>query len=101
MLNQADSPDECEKLYEQSLWCLYALQDELLQEDNPFMDEDRNTIATCESPMLTILLYLYHSYIPRILDRDQTYETTPNPMPCPNDDERPRPTTGRSPGQES
>ncbi|KAK7683630.1 hypothetical protein QCA50_013468 [Cerrena zonata] len=46
LLNQADTPDECEKLYEQSLWCLYALQDELLQEDNPFMDEDRTTIAT-------------------------------------------------------
>ncbi|KAH0831348.1 kinase-like protein [Lanmaoa asiatica] len=45
LLDQATSPDECEKLYEQSLWCLYTLQDDL-QQDNPFMEEDRNTIAT-------------------------------------------------------
>jgi serine/threonine-protein kinase ULK/ATG1 len=43
------TPDECEKLYEESLWCLYALQDDLLQSGNPFMDEDRETIATCMS----------------------------------------------------
>ncbi|GLB39603.1 putative protein with domain of unknown function (DUF3543) [Lyophyllum shimeji] len=46
LLDQASSPDECEKLYEESLWCLYALQDDLLQTGNPFMDEDRETIAT-------------------------------------------------------
>ena len=56
LLNQADSPDECEKLYEQSLWCLYALQDELLQVDNPFMDEDRNTITTCKFQYVIHLL---------------------------------------------
>ncbi|KAG6840395.1 hypothetical protein C0991_006990 [Blastosporella zonata] len=47
LLDQATTPDECEKLYEESLWCLYALQDDLLQRNNPFMDEDRETIATC------------------------------------------------------
>ena len=47
LLDQAQSPDECEKLYEESLWCLYALQDDLLQEDNPFLQEDLVTIATC------------------------------------------------------
>ncbi|TBU37053.1 kinase-like protein [Dichomitus squalens] len=46
LLDQATSPDECEKLYEESLWCLYALRDDLLQADNPFLDEDRNTIST-------------------------------------------------------
>lgn len=46
LLDQASSPDECEKLYEESLWCLYALQDDLLQTGNPFMEEDRETIAT-------------------------------------------------------
>ncbi|KAF7329579.1 Other ulk ulk protein kinase [Mycena kentingensis (nom. inval.)] len=46
LLNQATTPDECEKLYEESLWCLYALQDDLLQTGNPFMDEDRTTIDT-------------------------------------------------------
>ena len=47
LLDQMTTPDECEKLYEESLWCLYALQDNLLQTGNPFMDEDRETIATC------------------------------------------------------
>ncbi|KAI0318208.1 kinase-like protein [Amylostereum chailletii] len=46
LLDQHRSPDECEKLYEESLWCLYALQDDLLQKGNPFMDEDRETIST-------------------------------------------------------
>ncbi|KAJ7201129.1 other/ULK/ULK protein kinase [Mycena pura] len=46
LFDQATSPDECEKLYEESLWCLYALQDDLLQTGNPFMDEDRTTIDT-------------------------------------------------------
>jgi len=46
LLDQAQSSDECEKLYEESLWCLYALQDDLLQEDNPFLQEDLATIAT-------------------------------------------------------
>ncbi|KAI0356963.1 Pkinase-domain-containing protein [Trametes cingulata] len=46
LFDQAQTPDECEKLYEESLWCLYALQDDLLQSDNPFLEEDRNTIST-------------------------------------------------------
>ncbi|KAL0573419.1 Serine/threonine-protein kinase [Marasmius crinis-equi] len=46
LLDQATTPDECEKLYEESLWCLYALQDDLLQTGNPFMEEDHATIAT-------------------------------------------------------
>ncbi|KAI0043068.1 Pkinase-domain-containing protein [Auriscalpium vulgare] len=46
LLNQHKSPDECERLYEESLWCLYALQDDLLQRGNPFMEEDRDTIST-------------------------------------------------------
>lgn len=48
LLDQATTPDECEKLYEESLWCLYALQDDLLQTGNPFLEEDRTTIATCK-----------------------------------------------------
>jgi serine/threonine-protein kinase ULK2 len=47
LLDTHKSPDECERLYEESLWCLYALQDDLLQKGNPFMEEDRETIATC------------------------------------------------------
>ena len=50
LLDQATAPDECEKLYEESLWCLYALRDDLLQADNPFLDEDRSTISTCVWP---------------------------------------------------
>ncbi|KIY53836.1 other/ULK/ULK protein kinase [Fistulina hepatica ATCC 64428] len=46
LTDQANSPEECEKLYEESLWCLYALQDDLLQTGNPFLEEDRETIAS-------------------------------------------------------
>ena len=51
LFDQATTPDECEKLYEESLWSLYALQDDLLQTDNPFVEEDRNTIQTCKLPL--------------------------------------------------
>jgi len=45
-------------LYEESLWCLYALQDDLLQKGNPFMEEDRETIATCAYTFPPLLLFL-------------------------------------------
>jgi len=70
LLDQAQSPDECEKLYEESLWCLYALQDDLLQEDNPFLQEDLATIATC-----AFHLRVHHYQIRRLhFRRDQTDE---------------------------
>ena len=47
LFNQATSPDECEQLYEESLWCLYTLRDDLLEADNPFLEEDRDTVSTC------------------------------------------------------
>ncbi|KAI0634197.1 Pkinase-domain-containing protein [Trametes polyzona] len=46
LFDNAQSPDECEKLYEESLWCLYAVRDDLLQAEDPFLEEDRNTIST-------------------------------------------------------
>lgn len=72
LLDQATSPDECEKLYEESLWCLYALQDDLLQTGNPFMEEDRATIATCMS---------FHALLICLSDvvcRDQADEIAPS-----------------------
>ncbi|KAF8504934.1 hypothetical protein JB92DRAFT_2738142, partial [Gautieria morchelliformis] len=45
LLDQDSSPDECEQLYEESLWCLYALQDQVMKQDNPFLDEDKADIA--------------------------------------------------------
>ncbi|KZV96053.1 hypothetical protein EXIGLDRAFT_609770, partial [Exidia glandulosa HHB12029] len=36
---------ECEKLYEESLWCLYALRDDMLEGGKPFMEQDRKTIT--------------------------------------------------------
>jgi len=47
LLDKAESPDECEKLYEESLWCLYALRDDLLEDGKAFMNEDRKTISMC------------------------------------------------------
>lgn len=49
LLGKMSSNDECEKLYEESLWCLYALQDDLMQQENPFQTEDHKLIDTCES----------------------------------------------------
>ncbi|KZT25995.1 kinase-like protein [Neolentinus lepideus HHB14362 ss-1] len=46
LLDQASSPDECKQLYEESIWLLYTLQDDLLQTGNPFVEEDRATVAT-------------------------------------------------------
>jgi serine/threonine-protein kinase ULK/ATG1 len=57
------TPDECEKLYEESLWCLYALQDDLLQSGNPFMDEDRETIATCMSHLILSSSHVHEGYV--------------------------------------
>ena len=47
LVDQGVSPLECEQMYEESLWCLYALQDDIMQTGNPFQEEDRITIATC------------------------------------------------------
>ena len=47
----ADEPlsnPECEELYEESLWCLYALQDDTMQSGNPFQKEDKVTISSCK-----------------------------------------------------
>ena len=67
--------DECEHLYEGSLWCLYALmlQDDFLQNGNLLlsMEEDREKIATCRfftRSGLTIWLTHIHS---RWGNRDQ------------------------------
>ncbi|EPQ50543.1 hypothetical protein GLOTRDRAFT_50525, partial [Gloeophyllum trabeum ATCC 11539] len=46
LLDQASTPDECKQLYEESIWLLYTLQDDLLQSGNPFVEEDRATVAT-------------------------------------------------------
>jgi len=59
-----DTPDECEKLYDESLWCLYALQDDLLQTGNPFMDEDRETIATCTFILIVKLPVYSRTHFP-------------------------------------
>jgi len=56
LLDQAASPDECEKLYEESLWCLYALQDDLRETGNPLLEEDRTMIATCTSSVNSFIL---------------------------------------------
>lgn len=48
LLEQGSSPLECEQLYEESLWCLSALQDDIMQTGNPFQEEDKATIANCE-----------------------------------------------------
>ncbi|KLO06515.1 kinase-like protein [Schizopora paradoxa] len=43
---EAISPLVCEQLYEESLWLLYALQDDVMQSGNPFREEDKETISS-------------------------------------------------------
>ena len=45
---EAISPLVCEQLYEESLWLLYALQDDVMQSGNPFREEDKETISSCK-----------------------------------------------------
>jgi hypothetical protein len=98
LLDQATSPDECEKLYEESLWCLYTLQDDL-QQDNPFMEEDRNTIATCEFP--SFLLDIHVTYPTGFFRRDNKDQAPPCSMSSPDGHERQGSHEGRTRGSES
>ena len=79
------SPDECEKLYEEALWCLYALQDDLLQKDNPYIEEDRETISTCTS-----FLVRCFADVLNVSGRDQADEAASRPVPRAHGHERPR-----------
>lgn len=38
----------CERDYETALWLLYAIYDDIMQEGNPYKDQDRLTIGRCE-----------------------------------------------------
>lgn len=38
----------CERDYEAALWLLYAIYDDIMQEGNPYKDQDRVTIGRCE-----------------------------------------------------
>jgi len=91
LLDQHKSPDECERLYEESLWCLYALQDDLLQKGNPFMEEDRETIATCAYTFLPFLLFSSlkrraNDLVTEIGNRDQADKATSCALPCADGD---------------
>lgn len=79
LTNEMSSPDECEKLYEEALWCLYALQDDLLQKDNPYIKEDRDTISTCMSTIICFVTHILNMHC-----RDQADEATSRPMSCPH-----------------
>ena len=35
--------------YERALWMLYAISDDVIQEGNPYRDQDVKTIDTCTS----------------------------------------------------
>ncbi|CAE6446750.1 unnamed protein product [Rhizoctonia solani] len=38
----------CERDYETALWLLYAIYDDIMQEGNPYKDQDRVTIGRCK-----------------------------------------------------
>ena len=65
---------------------MYALQDDLLQSDNPFMEEDRETISTCEfQPVRSVCLRML-----TLPNRDQADEAASRPVPRAHGHERPR-----------
>lgn len=39
---------QCEAEYERAMWMLYAISDDVLQEGNPYAEQDRKTIEGCE-----------------------------------------------------
>lgn len=57
LVDQGSLPIECEQLYEESLWCLYALQDDIMQVGNPYRDEDKVTISNCEPLFMSYYLH--------------------------------------------
>jgi len=44
LLDQQSSPDECEKYYEGSLWCLYSLRDDIAAEGQTSLAGDQNMV---------------------------------------------------------
>ncbi len=42
-----DEYNECEEGYERALWMLYAIEDDVLQAGNPYVEQDRKTISNC------------------------------------------------------
>jgi serine/threonine-protein kinase ULK2 len=44
LLDQMNSPDECEKRYEEALWCLYALRDDIAPEGQTSLAGDQNMV---------------------------------------------------------
>lgn len=45
---RAENLRQCEEEYEKALWMLYAIQDDVLQSGNPYAEQDRETISSCE-----------------------------------------------------
>jgi VanZ family protein len=73
LLDPTASVRECEALYEESLWCLYALQDDVMQRTNPYRDEDMKTIAMCMCSHFNVLFVLFFL---NILNRDRENSQT-------------------------
>jgi len=42
---RAENFRQCEEEYQRALWMLYAIQDDVLQFDNPYAEQDRETIS--------------------------------------------------------
>jgi hypothetical protein len=48
----------CERDYETALWLLYAIYDEIMQEGNPYKDQDRLTIGRCKLSLIYFISIL-------------------------------------------
>jgi serine/threonine-protein kinase ULK/ATG1 len=45
--SRGENLQQCAEEYERALWMLSAIADDVLQEGNPYADQDRETIVSC------------------------------------------------------
>jgi len=48
----------CERDYETALWMLCAITDDVMQDDNPYVDQDRKTIGHCEFSAVSLYILI-------------------------------------------
>ena len=100
LLDQATSPDECERRYEESLCCLYTLQDDL-QQESPFTEEDRNMITTCGFLLFHLNLDVHVAHATGFRCRDYEDQASPRSMSSPDGHELQGSNEGRTHRSES
>ena|SRR6201996_3667212 len=53
LLDQMSSKDECEKLYEEALWSLYAVRDDIMHQGVTSQEEERDMLQYCKLSLIS------------------------------------------------